>query len=314
MAPKLSEQDLAMLTEEERQGLLDDELVDEGLEGDEDDAGEDGDVSGGDDTKNEGKADEDASASETGDDGARADATPAVAAPDVNADADAGTGDDAGGDDTVAADEEQERQAAWILPADVDDKIKALDEERDRIVVSFDDGDLTAQEMRAKLKPLEQQLDELKEQRITANTLRGIAVQDYTTKTVPDFLKDHPEYKPGSLLYKMLDDEVRKLQQGSRDPLNPKHLRRAHETVAEQLRAALGTEGAKKDPPPKSEKTTPKREVVPTLAGVPAADITDSDDGGEFAYLDRLAAQDVVAYEKELAKLPDHKRDQYLAQ
>lgn len=319
MAPKFSEAELEMLTEEERQGLLDEDIVDEGLEGegdgDESD-GDDGDAGGDAGAEADGAdqdagdgdtADADADAGTEGGDAAAADAAAAAAAA---AAASADTGD-------IGAEEEaeQERPAAWILPAEVNDKITALDAERDKLAEQFDDGELSAKEYREKLKPIEAEMDDLKQQRTTANTLRDIAITDYKEKTVPDFLKDNPQYKPGSLLYKMLDDEVRKLQQGSRDPLNPKHLRKAHETISEQLRAALGDTGGGKRPDPKTPpKTPPKREVPPTLAGVPSADITDADDGGEFAYLDRLAAKNVVEYEKELAKLPDHKRDQYLAQ
>jgi hypothetical protein len=54
--------------------------------------------------------------------------------------------------------------------------------------------------------------------------------------------------------------------------------------------------------------------MPPNLGTVPAADITDADDGGEFAHLDRLAAKDSVSFERELAKMSPDARDRYLAQ
>ncbi|MCA1490105.1 hypothetical protein I6F11_04125 [Ensifer sp. NBAIM29] len=325
MAGKHSEIDLDMLTEEEREGLLDESVVDEGLEGNEGEGDEEGAAGGEGDGKDGDKADagadngdggeEDKAGQEDGADAAAAaaaaDAAAAAAADATNADA----GDGEPGADAGA--EEEERPASWILPADINDKIKSLDEERDRIAASFDDGDLTAQEMRAKLKPIEQQLDELKDQRTAANVSKNLAIETYKTVTVPEFFKEHTQYKPGSVLYNMLDTELRKLQSASVDPLNPKHLRKAHEIIDKQLREALGdSAGGKKDPAakPQNGKPAPKREIPPTLANVPAADITDAEDGGEFAYLDRLANKDVEAYERELGKLSDDKRDRYLAQ
>ena len=318
-----SDIDLDMLTEEEREGLLDDTVIDEGLEGSEGDEGDEGDGDTGADTgADTGDAGADDGA-DAGDDGQAAgdDAAAAAAAAQAAAAADTGAADtgDAGGDGGQGgAAEVEERPASWILPADINDKIKNLGEELDRIAASFDDGDLTAQEMRAKMKPIEQELDALKDRRTTANVSRDLAIDTYKTQTVPAFFSDHPQYKQGTVLYTMLDTELRKLQSASLDPLNPKHLQKAHEIIDGQLRAALGEgAGTKKDPAGKTPagKTPPaKREIPPTLANVPSADITDAEDGGEFAYLDRLANKDVEAYERELGKLSDDKRDRYLAQ
>ncbi|MBD9539938.1 hypothetical protein IB276_10795 [Ensifer sp. ENS04] len=316
--------DLDMLTDEEREGLLDDTVVDEGLEdgaeGDDDaDNGDDG----GEGADNGGDTGADAGdgVSDAGDGGQAegADAAAAAAAAAATAaDTGAVAGDDGGTGDDAGVVEEVERPASWILPPDINDKIKNLDDERDRIAASFDDGDLTAQEMRAKLKPIEQELDALKDRRTAANVSRDLAIETYKTQTVPAFFKEHTQYEKGTVLYDMLDTELRKLQAASLDPLNPKHLQKAHEIIDGQLRKALGDGAvAKKDPgtkTPAGKTPAPKREIPPTLANVPSADITDAEDGGEFSYLDRLANTNVEAYEQALGKLSDDKRERYLAQ
>lgn len=319
MPPKFNEADLDGLTEEEREGLLDETVVDEGLEsagdagdeGDEDDQGAAGGDAGG-DNRGDDAGDGDGDGEE--DKGAGSDDTGSDIAGDAGADVD--TGGDNAGDDAQGDEEDDEKPASWILPADINDKIKALDAERDKLAEQFDDGELNAKELRAKLKPIESELDELKERRTSAAVTRDLAIERYKTETVPTFFSEHPQYKPGTVLHTMLDTELRKLQSASKDPLNPKHLQKAHAILDKQLREALG-DAAK--PKPKTENQSgkgklPKREAPLTLANVPAADISDTGDGGEFAYLDRLANQDIEAYERELGKLSDEKRDRYLAQ
>ncbi len=322
MPPKPSDDDLDLLTEEERQGLLDDAIVDEGLD---DDAGDDED--GGSDA-GAGESDDGAAAAatESGDagsgepdggdeadeqsaDAGGADAAAAAAADAVAAAAAADTG-------AAAVAEPEERAASWILPPELGQKIDELDKARDALAEQFDDGELTAKEYREKLKPIEKELDELKDRRTAANVERDLEIRRYKTETVPGFLEAHPEYAdPESPLYTMLDQTLRKLQQSSRDPLSPRLLERAHEQIAGQVRKAFGvdvTAPKPKDPNPKP--AAPKREIPPTLANVPTSDITDADDGGEFAYLDRLATQDVEKYEAALAKMSDEARERYLAQ
>jgi len=315
MPPKFNEADLDGLTEEEREGLLDETVVDEGHEsagdagdeGDEDDKGAAGGDAGGDNPGDDAGADN--GDGEEDDNGAGSDI-----AGDAGADVDAG-GDNAGGD-AKGDEEDDEKPASWILPPDINDKIKTLDSERDKLAEQFDDGELSAKEYREKLKPIESELDGLKERRTSAAVTRDLAIERYKTETVPTFFSEHPQYKPGTVLHTMLDTELRKLQSASKDPLNPKHLQKAHAILDQQLREALG-DAAK--PKPKAENQSgkgklPKREAPLTLANVPAADISDTGDGGEFAYLDRLANQDIEAYERELGKLSDEKRDRYLAQ
>ncbi len=331
MAGKPNAAELEMLTEEEREGMLDEDTVDEGLE--------DGDDAGGDDTGaaaddkagegagQEGKEKPDAAAEEDGDDaGGNADGEAEAKAKqeaDAKAAADAAAAAAAAGgaDNSAAASADAEAKAlegdkrpSWVLDPKVPEQIDALEKQKDELTDKFDDGEFTGKEYRAELRKIDVQLEGLKTQRLAAEIGKTNAVQHYFDTTVPEFLAKHTEYEKGSILHAMLEAEVKKLQVQSQNPLNPAILERAHENLTAQVTKAYGVKPNAQAKPNGGKTTTPAREVVPTLGTVPAADASDDTDGGEFAWLDRLANADVEKYEQELAKLSDEKRDRYLAE
>lgn len=311
MGPKHSDDDLDLLTDEEREGLLADDIVDEGLETDDETGDANDDVETGGDAGTEAEA-EAADGDAGQDDGAAQVAADAAA---EQTDAIAATAADE--PDAGSTEAEGERIASWALPPEVNQKIEELDKARDALSEQFDDGELTAKEYREQLKPLEKELDALKERRTTANVQRDIAISTFKEVTVPAFLEAHPQYADTkSPLYGMLDNTLRGLQQTSRDPLSPKLLEQAHKQISSTLKKALGISEIPKPKAatPNAGKPAAKREIPPTLANVPAADISDADDGGEFAFLDRLAAQDTEKFESALAKMSDDARERYLAQ
>ncbi|KIP99087.1 hypothetical protein RU07_20670 [Agrobacterium tumefaciens] len=322
MAVKPTDAELDMLTDEERAGLEDEDMVDEGLE--EGAAGEeslDGDaaeavaaalVAAAAEKKPDVVVDEDLELA-NGDGTQRQAAKPDEAAA-AGAAAAAAEGDGQGWQPATPPAVVEERRPSWVLDPAVPEKLKSLDEERDRIIAQFDDGEMTGAEMRAKLKPLESQIDEIKTTVISANVAKTNAIDHYKDVTVPAFFEKHVEYQPGTILHTMLDAEVRRLQQTSNNPLNPAILEKAHENITSQVEKAYGVKKAA----PKAEAKTPAaaaaRQVPPTLGGVPSADVSDTDDGGEFAWLDRLASADTEKFETELAKLSDEKRERYMAE
>ncbi len=331
MAGKPNAAELEMLTEEEREGMLDEDTVDEGLE--------DGDDAGGDDTAatvhdkagegadKEGKDKPDAAAEEDGDDaGGNADGEAEAKAKqeaDAKAAADAAAAETAAGgaENNAAASAaaepkplEGDKRPSWVLDPKVPEQIEALEKQKDELDTKWDDGELTGPEYRAEIRKIDAQLDVFKEQRMAANIGKTNAVQHYFDVTVPDFLAKHTEYEKGSILHAMLEAEVKKLQVQSQNPLNPAILERAHENLTAQVTKAYGVKPNAQAKPNGGKTTAAAREVVPTLGTVPAADANDDSDGGEFAYLDRLANADVEKYEQELAKLSDEKRDRYLAE
>ncbi len=295
----LTDQQKALLTEEELEGLMEDE-GDGADDGEENDAEDDADASNGaaDDDEADGGADQDQ------DDEAAADTS-------AQTSAEAEQPDQAPDTQQVQADSTNERPPNWILPDDHEDKKQAIERERDDLAQKFDDGDLTAKEYREALKPLDQQLDKLKETEIIAKSRQQVAIEDWRD-TVDEFLRDKPHYRDPKL-NKLLDQEVRELQAKAVNPLKRSILEEADQRLSKTLSEAFGLKvEPKTDTPAKSTtKKTVRDDPPPSLRNVPAADVDDTD-GGEFAYLDRLRDSNSVMYEAELAKLRPDVLDRYM--
>ncbi len=321
MVGKPNAAELDMLTDEEREGLLDEDTIDEGLEEEGDGEGDaNADAAAGADKGQDKGADADADVDADGDgDGDDDDATGADAA---KAAADTAVAEEAAaavaqqdGQQQDVTQEQQECAPSWRIDPAVPEKIKTLDAQRDEIIAKFDDGEMTGAEMRAQLKPLETEMEQLKTRVMAADIAKTNAIDQYRDVTVPNFMAAHTEYQPGTILHTMLDAEVRRLQQTATNPLSPKILEQAHTNISSQLEKAYGVKKtASKQETPKPNQNGASRQVPPTLGTVPAADGNDADDGGEFAWLDRLANSDVEKYETELAKLSDEKRERYMAE
>lgn len=323
MTPKLTEEELAQLTDEEREGYLEEIEEGEGEEGAEETGGEE---------ETTGEADGEADAGDDEGEGAEAETEKveekpaAVVEPDAKPAAAVVAEEPAPVVEEAAAEEydPNDRTPRWILPADHQQQMEDIKAKRVEIVKQFDQGELTGEEMRAALDPLDDQYNELHSRQIIARGAREDAIETWTTKDVPGFFDKHEQYKKSGILREALDAEVKRLQATARNPLNPRLLEKAHEKIASELGGAFGTPAPKTPAPaPKpgakpaeAGKPEKKREAPPpTLAHVPAADPTETDDGGEFAHLDRLLNKnDSVGYEEALRKLPDSARERYLAQ
>jgi len=195
-------------------------------------------------------------------------------------------------------------------PADSTEKLKTIEEQIDALAVKFDDGELSAAEYRAQTKPLEAEQRKIERVLERAELSRDVSVETWTGSTVPQFFEAHPQYKEGGAMYAALDNQVRIIQAESANPFDPSILARAHKAVQTEMRKALGLPDEEKDTQKQTPK--PKRDLPPSLVGVPAADITDTQDNSEFAYLDRLQDKGGTAFEDALAKLTDEQRDRYL--
>jgi hypothetical protein len=291
-AKKWTEEELALLTDDEREGMLEDD-------------------EGGDDDGGEGAAEDDGTAAaaddEDGDDdgegnqAAEGDAAAAVAdaavVPDLEPDA-AEEEDEPLEDDEVPG---------WILHQNIAEKAAALKAQRAEIAKQFDDGELLGNEFLQKMEALADEQRAIDTQQISADIEKKHALKSWGG-AVKAFTTAHPEYGPDSPLRGLLDVEVRKLQASVNNPTNPALLERAHKAIQKTVAAAYGVKPAEPAAKPTDKKaaaTALKKRPAPppTLASVPASDISEADDGGEFAYLDRLAEKDSVGFERELAKL-----------
>lgn len=322
---------LALLTEEERKGLLDPENDDSGEDGDDDvDAGtaaaEEAEQKAAADAQ--AKADADAQAKAAADAKAKADAEAAAKAA-----ADGAAQDDAA---KKAAEEAAARQKADAdakakadaeaaakapaaatfpvieAPADAEKNLKALKDQRSELRKKFDDGELTAAEFGDKDDALVDQLDELKGAINNAKFSRQMREEHWGSSAVPSFIASHPEYDTGNeasfsqARYDALDMAVRRLQKDSRDPFDPAILTRAHA----QIEKAFGGGKAATTQQPAAKKAEP----VPTLGGLPSSDMTGTEDANEFADLEKLMDKDPIAYENAVRRLSPEQHERWLRQ
>lgn len=280
----LSEEDLAMLTEEERAGLLDDEDDDQDVDdADDDDTGADGKA---DDKGDENDADNDDSQ-------------------------DAGADKDGEGEDKLGDPINPTPLFKAELPADIEAKRTALDTQEDDLVKKFDEGDITFAEYNKELRSLNREradLDRAELKAELAQEAQQSQVEQTWQTTANTFVAEHPLISKNETTWSSFDAIVRRVtaetmqkgeQPGRRD------LEKAYKQWTEDL--GISDDGTQK-PQPKQKK---QNIVPPNLGKVPAATANDTDDG-KFAHLDRLAESDPLAFEAALAKMSDAQRDEYM--
>jgi hypothetical protein len=213
-------------------------------------------------------------------------------------------GDEDEGDGDADEEEEQEQAAkapAWQLTAKDKARLEEIDKQLDEIATKFDDGEMTAAEMRAAMKPLQKEQRDLDRKMTLSEVHQSTAHETWYNQTIPAFLSEHTEYKPGSHRFKLLDTAVRELQaENPGNETDPRILVVAHQRVQQIVEELGGGKAPKRRPKPKADNDAEQRESPPTLANVPASDITEARRGNEFAHLDRLNG---VAYEKAVQKL-----------
>lgn len=305
--------DYSYLSDEERAALA--EEIDEGGPGVIDDEDEDDDAG--------------ATAGAAGDADADAAAATADAAA-LDAVAVGNPGDDAAAvvDGAAAEAEIPGSQSFQIQTGDlagIENAIAELKQARDDLEAAYDSGDseLTYAEHRAKLREVEAALLDLNAERAeirTAQKINAAHQQEWWNREIRTFKRealsrDGVDYDKDPKLMAEWDKAVRYL---GNDPDNANKesgwfLKEAHELVkarfklgraepAEKTKAvnrvdeALAARRKQANPPPK------------TLSRLPEAG-SESEDRGEFSYLDNLSGFD---YENALARMPKDQQDRYL--
>ena len=283
---KLTEEELALLTEEERDGYLDDEDDDEGEEGNGDE----------------------------GDDDPQDDPTLAVDDPAAAAQAAANDqeGDDQG--DGAETKEEFTTQPKPLfnteIPADIQAQRTEIDEKEDALDKQFDEGDITFSEHKKALREINQQRNALDRAELKAE----LAAEAYQTQidnswqaSQTAFFASHPELNTANeVQMTALDHLVRQETKATLDKggsIGVPELERAYTKYKQAFNIEAAAPNQAKAPSTKKESVVP-----PNLGKLPAATANDTDDG-KFAHLDRLEG---VAFEDALAKLSDAQRDEYL--
>ena len=286
---KLTEEELALLTEEEREGYLAD---------DEDEDGE------GDD---QGNADEGAGGEEGDDDPTLAVDDPATAPPAANPQ-DGGEGGDAESQEQIMVQPKPLFNAD--LPADIEAQRTALDEKEAAIDQQYDEGDILFTEHKQALRDINKQRNALDRAELKAE----LAAEAYQTQidnswqaSQEAFFSAHPEFKiDNEAKWAAFDQLVKNETKSVLDKggaVGVPELERAYTKYKQAFNIEAAAPNQAKAPGTKKESVVP-----PNLGKLPAATANDTDDG-KFAHLDRLEG---VAFEDALAKLSDAQRDEYL--
>lgn len=298
----MTDEDLALLTDEERAGLEDDD--DDG-----DDSNEGGDTDGDDDGEDDG--DDDAG----GDDGAKDD-TATVVSPAKDDDAAApGRDDGEDDDDDDSAARPPAPKGERVDPTAAQASLAEIDKQRAELADQLDDGELTTKEYTAALDKLNEQKHELSS-RLAKQQEHDEAILQGWYSDVDKFLAKHTDISVNQTRLQSFDTVVRRVTDDVENAglSNRQQLDKAHALWREEM--GIGQQAAPKDETKtgKTAKTpTPKPALPPTLHNVPAAEIEVGDDG-KYSYLDGLLnAGKHIEYEDAMAKLSEADQQDYLS-
>lgn len=296
----MKDEELSMLTDEERAGMEDD------------DDGDDDGAAAVEDEDDDDKPDEATKLSEEA--GAVEEAAAAAAAKAKAA--------EPGGDDGKAADEDEDDDAPStrstadrVDPADVQSKIDDLAKQKDALAGQLDEGEITTTEYRAALDKLNDDRNTLANQ-LARQQEQDEVVQKSWYNDVNRFLAKHTDVNANDTRLQSFDSVVRRVTGNSENASlsNRKQLEKAYGIWRDEMGIA---EPVKPKDDPKVEKgkepPKPKPALPPTLHNVPAAEIEIGDDG-KFSYLDALiTAGKTIEYENALGKLSDADQQDYLS-
>ena len=299
---KFTDEEKALLTEEELAGLEEDDADEQGA--DENGAG---DAEDDDKAAAAAAAPAAAPAAPAAPEVAPAAEPAAAAAPAAAADP---ADDDDAGDDSSPARPAGDRVDATAVQTQID----ALTTQKTKLAEQLDEGEITTKEYAAKLDALNDEKNALSNA-LSRQQEQDDAVMSGWYREVDKFLSKHPEVASNDTRKLSFDAVVRRV---TGDPENAslsnrKQLEKARDIWRSEMGYAEPAKEAPAAEPKPAPKPKPKAEIPPTLHNVPAADINDSDDG-KYSHLDALMnAGKFLEYEAVLAKLPDADQNDYLS-
>ncbi|AEY69597.1 hypothetical protein PEp14_0008 [Erwinia phage PEp14] len=216
--------------------------------------------------------------------------------------------------------EQQERQRTRVqmfrsdVPEDIETQRTALDTREDELVTKFDEGDITFAEYNKGIRELNgerSKLDRLELKAELAAEANQSRSQEDWANLCEDFVQANPIIGKNETLWNAFDVKLRQVTAATMDAggtIGQRDLEKAFKLMQEDL--GITAPPATDTPNPKKGKKTPV-EVPPTLGRVPASQQTDTEDG-KYAHLDRLAETDPEKYEAALMKMSDAERDAYM--
>lgn len=337
---RLTEEELELLTPEERAGLeLDDDKADDADDGADDDQGNDNDqqeddqdADDDDGEEEDDGEDDDQDQDEDGEGDPDDDQEDGAGADDGQPGRDDGADPDdqgADGEDEANPDRPVVPEFTLQAPEGVEDKLKALDEREDKLTEQFDDGDITTAEYRKGLRELGKERDDItwsvrKYEQAKERHEESVAgaqqqwMQNWF-KTAQDFVKDRPEIARNKTVMQVFDNIVQGIntEENINKFSHQKRLEMAYKQWAEDLGIQVQEPTGKgKQAKPAKKATPPKqRDLPPTLGKVPSADVNETDNGA-FGTLNRLFnssnPKDVAKAEDMLSRMPEAEQDRYL--
>lgn len=234
--------------------------------------------------------------------------------------ADTGAADnaEAGNSGTPAPQDEAPPQRPLLVaevPEGAEERLKAIDAEKAQLMEQLDEGDLTVKEYHTRAEALNDEKAKLQLAMHTAQMAEQMErqrLQSEWESTVHAFLRANPDYQKDAnpILFNALDQQVREIaaSEEGQGLTNAQILERARDQVDQAIGRKPKAPAAQEQP---NRPAQPQRPAAPpTLARVPAADMTTSE--GEFAHIDRLLSTDPEGYEAAIAAMDDKTRDRYM--
>ncbi len=197
------------------------------------------------------------------------------------------------------------------LPEDFEDKVKANDAAMDANVKAYEDGDISFSEYQKKQRQLDREsreLDRIKDRaELAQESSQQLMLENWRTN-MDAFLVQHPELAasaPKQAAFDHFLKEVTKPVLEANGMPGVREINKAYTMWCEEY--GITPTAGKPDP----KQPRKEQKVPPTLAGLPASDVNDTQDG-RWAVLDRLADSDPLKFEAELQKLSEADRDAYM--
>lgn len=198
-------------------------------------------------------------------------------------------------------------------------RLEAIEAEKDALYNKFDEGELSAAEMKAQMKALDAE-DRLLTVRKSETERYEAAFETRWENDVKGWMADHAEVRTAIAVPANLEsfDKIVRAYTSSAlsDGLsNAEILDRALDEFNRRHPDVIPAPEDK--PKPKAEhpadvkrRANPPK-AVPTLSHIPASDIMDTSEG-KVAALDGLAARDPERHEEQLLRMSEADRDRYL--
>jgi hypothetical protein len=207
------------------------------------------------------------------------------------------------------------------VPADIDQQLGSLKDERKALVAKFSEGEIDLEEYEAardELQGREQDIRDIKTAATVAQKQQEYAVQRHQEFLRELWAKEQSVFlsQPQNKMYGqdapkvLLNAAIQKL---AANPDNNHKSPMFFLTEADRMTRAWLSQGHaavsdSRQTSDRSRRQSRHADLPPDIGGAPSAELPETGDGGEFAYLDRLSG---ARLEAELGRLSDEQQRRY---